>query len=70
MAREDLERLIGRAVLDAQFREMLLDDPETATRQGGFDLTEEEIAHLRSIDAEKARALLKEAEAIPMSEWK
>lgn len=43
MAREDLERLIGRAVLDAQFRERLFDDPEKAAREAGFDLTEEEI---------------------------
>ena len=70
MAREDLERIIGRAVLDAQFREKLLDDPERAIREGGFDLTEEEIAHLQSIDAQKARALLEEAEAIPMGDWK
>ena len=70
MAREDLERLIGRAVLDAQFREKLFDDPEKAAREAGFDLTEEEIAHLKSIDAEKARALLKEAEAIPLGDWK
>jgi len=70
MAREDLERLIGRAVLDAQFREMLLADPERATREGGFDLTEEEVAHLKSIDAQKARALLEEADAVPRTEWK
>ena len=71
MAREDLERLIGRTVLDARFREMLFDDPERATREGGFDLTEEEeIAHLKSIDAQRARALLEEADAIPTAEWK
>lgn len=70
MARQDLERLIGRAVLDPEFREMLFDDPERAIREGGFDLTEEEIAHLKSIDAQKARALLEDAEAIPTSEWK
>ena len=70
MVREDLERLIGRAVLDAQFREKLFDDPERAIREGGFDLTEEEIAHLQSIDTQKARALLKEAETIPMGDWK
>ncbi len=70
MVREDLERLIGRAVLDAQFREKLFDDPERAAREAGFDLTEEEIAHLQSIDAQEARALLKEAGTIPGGDWK
>jgi hypothetical protein len=70
MAREELERLIGRAVLDPQFREALFDDPERAIREGGFDLTEEEIAHVKTIDAQKARALLKEAGAVPRADWK
>ena len=70
MAREELERLIGRAVLDPQFREVLFDDPERAIQEGGFDLTEDEIAHLKAIDAQKARTLLEEAEAIPASDWK
>lgn len=70
MARQDLERLIGRAVLDPQFREKLFTDPEKAVREAGFDLTEEELAQLKSIDAQKARALLEEAEAIPAAEWK
>ncbi|MFN2241007.1 MAG: Franean1_4349 family RiPP [Anaerolineae bacterium] len=70
MARQELERLIGRAVLDPGFREKLFTDPEKAIREAGFDLTEEEIAHLKSIDAEKTRALLEEADTIPTAEWK
>ena len=70
MARQELERLIGRAVLDREFRERLFADPETTIREAGFDLSEEEMAGLKSIDARKARALLAEAEAIPSSEWK
>jgi hypothetical protein len=70
MASKDFERLIGRAVLDAKFREKLLADPEKAIREAGFDLSEEEVAGLKSIDAQKTRALLEEAEAIPASEWK
>jgi hypothetical protein len=70
MASKDLERLIGRAVLDAKFREKLFADPEKAIREAGFDLSEEEVAGLKSIDAQKTRALLEEAEAIPASEWK
>lgn len=70
MARQELERLIGRAVLDPEFREKLFADPEKAIREAGLDLTEEEIAHLKSIDVQKARALLEEAEAIPASDWK
>jgi hypothetical protein len=70
MARKDLERLIGRAVLDPEFREKLLADPEKAVDEAGFDLSKKELAGLKSIDAQKTRALLEEAEAIPASEWK
>jgi hypothetical protein len=61
MSSEDLERVIGRAVLDPAFRQNLLANPEKAIREAGFDLTEEEIAGLKGIDAERAEALAQDA---------
>lgn len=69
MASADLERLIGRAVLDTEFRENLLADPEKTVREGGFDLTEREIASLKSVDIEQARVLAEEVMTVAASPW-
>ncbi len=42
--------LLGRAVADEEFRSLLLADPERALRQGGFDLTAEQLAALLETD--------------------
>lgn len=39
----DLERLIGRAVIDKAFRKQLLDDPEAAIRNAGLNITPDEL---------------------------
>ena len=49
----DLERLVGRAMLDKQFRKQLLDDPDGAITAGGFALTPAELDQVR--DAVKDR---------------
>jgi hypothetical protein len=54
MASKDLERLIGRAVLDQKFRERLFADPEKAIREAGFELSDEEMAALKRIDPQQA----------------
>ena len=46
---EELERLIGTAVVDGGFRATLLESPEAASE--GFDLTPEELAALVSANA-------------------
>lgn len=38
----DMERLVGRAILDKDFRQKLLDDPEATLKDAGFNLTQEE----------------------------
>jgi hypothetical protein len=43
----DLERLVGRAILDKRFRKDLLDDPDRAVQSGGFNLTPEEMQQVR-----------------------
>ena len=51
MSAEEVKQVIGRAVLDAEFRKMLFDDPDTALED--YDLTEEERAGLKNIEREK-----------------
>jgi hypothetical protein len=50
MSKEALEAVIGKAVLDSEFREALFADPDQALE--GYELTEEEVAALKTIDAE------------------
>jgi hypothetical protein len=50
MSKEALEAVIGKAVLDSEFREALFADPDQALE--GYELTEEEVAALKVIDAE------------------
>lgn len=49
----ELERLVGRAVLDKQFRKQLLDDPDAAVQSGGFNLSADELQQVR--EAAQAR---------------
>jgi hypothetical protein len=49
----DLERLIGRAVIDKEFRKALLDDVEQAVKAAGLNLTPDELAKVK--DAAAAR---------------
>jgi len=70
MPKKDVERLVGRAILDAEFRERLFADPEATIREEGFNLTEREMAALKTVDAEKAVALASELEATPAITWK
>jgi len=69
MAQRDVERLIGRAVLDPEFRARLLADPEKAIREEGFDLTEEELETVTGVDREKAKATLEDMAALAGEPW-
>jgi hypothetical protein len=55
MSRESVELIIGKVMLDAGFRDILLADPEKALE--GFDLTQDEIACLKIMDAETMDSL-------------
>jgi hypothetical protein len=50
MSKESVEAVIGKAVLDSEFREALFADPEEVL--AGYELSEEESAVLRAIDFE------------------
>jgi hypothetical protein len=48
--KKEIHELIGRAVADADFRASLVEEPETAVKDAGFDLTEEQLAALKRVD--------------------
>ncbi|MGD8474849.1 MAG: Franean1_4349 family RiPP, partial [Anaerolineae bacterium] len=50
MSKEAVEKIVGRAVLDSQFREALFADPDEVL--GEYELTQEEVAALKAIDFE------------------
>ncbi len=51
MSKEAVQNLIGRAVMDEEFRKLLFSDPEKALE--GYDLTPQEKKLLRSLDPEE-----------------
>ena len=50
MSKEGVESVIGKAILDVEFRKLLMAEPEKAL--AGFDLSEAEKAGIRSLDSE------------------
>jgi hypothetical protein len=50
MSKQTLETILGRCVMDADYRVLLFADPDLAL--AGYDLTKEERAALLAIDAE------------------
>lgn len=50
MSRDAFEAVIGKAAVEAEFRDLLLADPDQAL--AGFHLTEEEASILKRIDGE------------------
>jgi hypothetical protein len=51
MSQKDVQNLIGRAVMDRAFRELLFSDPDKAF--AGYDLTEQEKTILRNLDPDE-----------------
>ncbi|MBO9312609.1 MAG: Franean1_4349 family RiPP [Chloroflexus sp.] len=54
MSQTAVEQIIGRAVVDPEFREKLIADARAAC--AGYDLTEEELEALERLDAESLKA--------------
>lgn len=54
MSMEAVQAVIGRAITDAEFRQLLIDDARTACAE--YDLTEEELAALDALDANSMQA--------------
>lgn len=68
-AKKDLERMVGRALLDPEFRARLFADPEKAIREAGFELTEEQISSLTKIDRQKAQGAIEELDQVMGQPW-
>ena len=47
---KQIHELIGRTMADADFRASLVEDPEKAVKEAGYDLTEEQLAALKKAD--------------------
>jgi hypothetical protein len=60
MSVESLQEIIGRAVMEPEFRELLFNDPHKAME--GYELTEEEVASLKQVHPEKFDAVAGELE--------
>jgi hypothetical protein len=50
MSKEAVQAVIGKAVTESEFRELLFANPDEALE--GYELTDEEMAALKAIDAE------------------
>lgn len=55
MAASDVQAVLGRAVADSEFRKLLSENAEEALKD--FDLTEEEMEGLKTLDTEKVSVL-------------
>jgi hypothetical protein len=60
METKEIHELIGRVVADTDFRAGLVEDPEKAVKEAGYDLTEEQIAALKAQDLKALSADLDE----------
>ena len=60
-----LYRLVGKTMLDADFRGWLLDEPEAAAESIGVSLTEEQVEHFHQVDREAVEELAQCVESAP-----
>ncbi len=60
MSKEAVEAVIGKILLDAEFRLALMADPDQTL--AGFDLTKGEKARLKNMDSETLESLAKTLE--------
>ncbi|MBX0328306.1 Franean1_4349 family RiPP [Oscillochloris sp. ZM17-4] len=51
----ELERLIGKAVIDSDFRDKLFDNPEQALKDAGITLSPDEMDKVRKEIKERAK---------------
>jgi hypothetical protein len=67
MSQDTIEHILGKAILDADFRDTLLADPEQAL--SGFALTDNEKTYLMHMDAETLDQLA-DLYAMRSDQWK
>lgn len=54
MSQQEIERVLGRAVTDSQFRAALIEDAREACKE--YDLTADELDALEKLDADSLMA--------------
>ncbi len=72
----NVERLMGRAILDEAFRTQLFTNPEAAAREAGLALSDAEMNHLKlTLDQLKTRQTVEqfnqqvEGDIEPLGRW-
>ena len=69
MAREEIERLIGKAIIEPDFLRELLQDPEGAARKAGFNLSPDEVEAIKNVSREQAMKFAAEFESRIVKRW-
>jgi len=69
VARDDIERLIGKAIIEPAFLRELLQDPEAAARTAGIELTGEEVEAIKQVSREQAMKFAEEFESRIVKRW-
>ena len=65
MGRQDGRyRLVGRAMLDAEFRRWLLEDPKAAAESVDVTLTEEQVKSIQQVDPKRLEELVHEFQSL------
>jgi hypothetical protein len=64
----DFERLVGRAILDRDFRDKLLNDPDGTVKSAGFSISSAELDQVRAAAKERG-ATEQKLEAARGSQW-
>lgn len=57
---KEMYELVGRAVVDAEFRKKLMADPAQAAKEAGYTLTTEQLAALKTAEGKGLAAVLEE----------
>ena len=67
---DDLRGIAGKALSDLEFRKRLLEDPETAVKEAGFELSGEQMKVLKEMDKETFEGGLEELDTrLTMGCW-
>jgi len=48
MAMDEIKAIIARAMNDEEFKKLMMENPEAAVKEGGFNLSPEEITTLKT----------------------
>jgi len=58
---KEIHELVGRAVVDAEFRKKLMNDTEKTAKEAGFDLTDEQLNALKSMNGKGLASVLEDS---------